>query len=351
MGKAALLLVLGLGLAFAVIGQNLHKTGSMTAEFQTGYLKYATARNLARTAVHARLRLIESTGENKKGRVDGSFNRGTYYTEVDSLGPDSLRMNAWSTFEDSVYRMRLTLQSYPKPFPGVSAAIGIRAAPVAFSMSGAGAEVNGNNHNEDGSAMVGTGHVPGVATLNKADSTTVYNAGLDNQGVQRIKGSPSAVTVNPNTPNPAQFISEYMDAADSIYTTSSIAGNRTFGGPNNPMIIVCDSPADTNYKVKFTGNVTGYGILAIRGNLEIGGTFNWYGLVIVFGESNTVTFGGSGTPGIVGGLIIAQPGDGAASLTLKGTGNQGKVLYSSAALEKAKKIPKLTYYRVVDWYE
>lgn len=350
MGKAALMLVLGLSLAFAVIGQNLHKTGSMTAEFQTGYLKYASARNLARTAVHARLRTIESGGA-QKGRLDGSFNRGTYYTVVDSLGPDSLRMIAWSRYEDSVYTMRLTLQSYPKPFPGVSAAIGIRATPVSFSMSGSGVEVNGNNHNEDGSAIVASGHVPGVATLNKTDSTTVYNEGLDNKGVQRIKGSPSAVTVNPNTPNPADFMDEYREAADSIYNQTNISGNRNFGSPTRPSIIFCESLADTNYKVKFAGNVTGYGILAIRGNLEISGTFNWYGLVIVFGEANTVTFGGTGTPSIVGGLIVARKGDGAASLTLKGSGNQGKVLYSSAALERAKKVPKLTYYRVVDWYE
>lgn len=350
MGKAALFLVLGLSVAFAIIGQNLHRTSSRTSEFQVGYLKYATARNLARTAVHSRLRAIESGGT-LTGLRSGTFNGGTYWTEIDSLAPDSIRMRARAEFEDSVYNMRLLLQSYPKPFPGVSAAIGIRAAPVSFSMSGSGCEVNGNNHTEDGSTIVASGHVPGVATLNKTDSTTVYNAGLDNKGNQRIKGSPSAVTVNPNTPNPAQYMQEYMDAADSIYTTSTVSGNRTFGTPSSPQIIVCDSPADTNYKVKFTGNVTGYGILAIRGNLELGGTFNWYGLIIVFGESNTVTFGGSGTPSIVGGLIVAQPGDGAASLTLKGTGNQGKVLYSSAALERAKRISKLTYYRVMEWYE
>lgn len=354
MGRAALLLVLGLGLIFTIIARNLHQGANMTAEYQTGYFKYASARNLARTAVHTRLRGIESNVLPRYGRVDGSFNGGTFYTQVDSLSPDSLRIRAWARFEDSVYTMRILMQPYPKPFPVVNAAIGIRATPVTFSMSGAGVEVNGNNHNADGSAIVGSGHLPGVATLNSADSARVFNAGLRTQGgttVQRIRGNPTAVTVDPNTPNPADYMQEYQEAADHIFSTQTVSGNRTFGSPTNPQIVVCESPADTNYKVKFTGNVTGYGILAIRGNLEIGGTFNWYGLVIVFGQANRVTFGGSGTPSIVGGLIVAQPGDGTASLELKGTGNEGKVLYSSASLEQAKRIRKLAYYRILDWYE
>src|SRR5512139_3729074 len=103
MGRTALLLVLGLGAAFAVIGINLRNSGTAATEQQVGYHKFASARNLARTAVHARLRAIDR-GLSLTGRQDGTFNNGTFYTKIDTgLSVDTIYMDSHSQFAESTY--------------------------------------------------------------------------------------------------------------------------------------------------------------------------------------------------------------------------------------------------------
>ena len=115
------------------------------------------------------------------------------------------------------------------------------------------------------------------------------------------------------------------------------------------MITYCNAGDDTNYSIKFTGGVVGYGILVVRGNIQFNGNFTFYGLVVVDGYNTQVQFNASGTPQVVGGVVIA--GNAGASVTLKGSGSNAKVKYSSAALDQAKNIGKLRYYTILDWYE
>ncbi|HEX9828990.1 MAG TPA: hypothetical protein VGB10_02150 [Bacteroidota bacterium] len=349
MGRAALFMVMGLGMAMATIASNISGTTERALENNYTYYKYMYARNLARTAVHATLRGYDrNVDPDTTETID--FANGEYQitsAQYSESPRDTVWLTAQGRYTDTSYTMYLKLFRYTKPFPGVSSAIGIRASPVTFTMSGQ-PTVDGHNWNADGTALVGSGDLPGVGVLNSTDSATIMDAEDDTPG-DNIQGS-TEVIVDDSLANPADYIQEYLSNADYYLTTGTYSG-QTYGSSTNPVIVVCDSPADTNYKVKFTGGTVGYGILAVRGNIEIGGNFEWYGLVVVFGESNTVNFGGAGTPKIVGGLIVAQPGDGAASLTLKGTGANGKVLYSSAALTNAKNIGKLRYYQIVYWYE
>jgi hypothetical protein len=146
------------------------------------------------------------------------------------------------------------------------------------------------------------------------------------------------------------FLSEYKSSADYSYNSSgTFGGNNTWGTSASPAIVYCNAGDDTSYSIKFAGNITGYGILVVRGNVQFNGTFDFYGLVVVDGYNTMVQFGASGTPQIVGGVIVA--GNSSASVTLKGTGNTGKVKYSSDALAKARKINKLAYYSILEWYE
>jgi hypothetical protein len=98
-----------------------------------------------------------------------------------------------------------------------------------------------------------------------------------------------------------------------------------------------------------SGDVLGYGILVVRGNVQFNGNFCFYGLVIIDGFNTMVQFGAAGTPQIVGGVIVA--GNAGASVTLKGTGSNAKVKYSASALDQARKIGKLRYYSIIEWYE
>ena len=339
MGRASLFLVLGLSLAFGIIGFSMRRTTNSLVEAQTGYSKYLFARNLARTAVHTTLRAFD---RNLTPIPEaGSFNGGSYTVQYHELG-DTLWLRSTGMYAESTYTMRVKLLRTTKPFPRVGAAIGIRATPVNFLIAGH-AEVDGRNYDSIGAKLMGYGDVPGVATMTKTDSATVAKEEDEIEGVPPIK-------VDTSTIDPLPFLNEYKSNADYVYNISGVySGSMKWGTQANPVVVYCNAGDDTTFSIKFTGDVVGYGILVVRGNVQFNGSINFKGLVVVDGFNTVVQFGAAGTPQIVGGVIIA--GNAGASVTLKGTGADAKVKYSADALDKARRIGKLRYYSIIEWYE
>ncbi|HEY6953008.1 MAG TPA: hypothetical protein VI758_11405 [Bacteroidota bacterium] len=339
MGRAAILLVIGLGIAFGIISNSIRSSLESLTLSQVSYNKYSIARNLARTAIHATLRAYDR-GLNPIPS-SGIFNGGSYTVNL-ITNVDTLWMTTVGTYEDSSYRMNVQLLRSTKPFPTTNAAIGIRAAPVNFKISG-GASVDGHNWDSTGTSLIGSGDLPGVTTMNKIDSITVAtNGGTNINGVPPVK-------VDTSTVDPLAFLTEYQNNADYVYNTPGTYSGATWGSAGAPAIVYCNAGADTSFAIKFTGSVVGYGILVVQGNVQFNGNFSFYGLVVVSGFNTQVQFGAAGTPQIVGGLIVA--GNAGASVTLKGTGNAAKVKYSSEALSNARNIGKLRYYKIISWYE
>jgi hypothetical protein len=339
MGRTALILVAALGMVFGAIGLSMRGSINHLVIAQTGYAKYSTARNLARMAVHMTLRAYDRNLSPIP--TSGSFDGGTY-TVAHTESGDTLWLTTKGIYADSTYTMNVKLLRTTKPFPGVNGAIGLRATPVSFSLSGK-ASVDGHNYDSTGTNLIGSGDLTGVATMNTSDSTAVKNAGGTN-----ITGVPP-VKVDTTTIDPSASLDEYKSNADYSYNSGGVYNNVSWGSPSAPAIVYCNAGDDTSFSIKFTGNVVGYGILVVRGNVQFNGNFSFYGLVVVDGFNTTVQVGASGTPQIVGGVIVA--GNAGASVTLKGTGTTGKVKYSSQALAKARNINKLRYYSIMEWYE
>src|SRR3990172_3222115 len=137
MGRTALFLVLGLGMAMGFIGLQMYRADEAAIQTQYAYLKYMNARNLARASVHTALRAFDKN-VTPEVLVKTRFNNGTF--QIDSLAPsadfDTLQMITRGTYAESTYVMRLKLHRSTRPFPTVGAAIGIRAQPVNFTLNG-----------------------------------------------------------------------------------------------------------------------------------------------------------------------------------------------------------------------
>ncbi len=353
MGRMALIIVLGLALTVGVIGITLNKSKTGTIENVSGFQKYTTSRNIAHTAVNMALRALDRNDtsfiNSKKLSVTTMGGSATVTFQYDSAGQlpkiqrDTMVLVCNSKYLDSTKYMSLRLQRTPVPFPTIGAALAIKATPVNFNASGH-PDVDGRNYDATGTTLVGSGNKPGVATMTKADSTTVQGSGAT------LNGSPTAVAVDGSTVDPLPFLNEYKNAADYTYNTpGTIGGNLTWGTAISPAIVYCNAGNDTNFAIKFTGTIVGYGILIVRGNIQFNGNFTFYGLVIVDGFNTSVTFNALGTPQITGGVIIA--GNAGANVSIKGTGSNSKIRYSSAALQNAQFINKLQAYRVMKWYE
>jgi hypothetical protein len=344
MGRTSMIVVLALSVTLGVLGINLRGTTRDLIDVHAGYYKYTNARNNARTGIHRYLRYVDGIpGQSGPIPLTATLDNGDYSLVVRTQG-DTLWLTSTGTCADSSYTMYVKLLFTPKPFPKARGAISIAATPATITFTGQ-AMVDGHNYDETGTTLVGSGDLPGVTLKNPDDSSSIAAAGAGGH----ILGLPP-ISTDPNLMDPLAFMQEYIASAQYVFNTpGNVGGNYTFGSSTNPVIVVCDAGPDTSINIRFTGNITGYGILAINGNVKFSGGFNWYGLVIAYGKNNIVDFEAMGTPKIVGGVIVA--GNAGATLVLKGTGTGGKVLYSSDALDKARHIGRLLYYSVVEWYE
>ncbi|MCI0707007.1 MAG: hypothetical protein L0Y80_05950 [Ignavibacteriae bacterium] len=350
MGRNALLLVMGVGFAFGTIRYSINTVTAEGLQSNWSYYKAMNAHKLAKTAIHTALHTYDM-GDTPVVHQDIQYAGGTFrITELktDTAPYDTVWIAAEGTYEDTTAQLFCTLRRETQFFPNVPGALGVRGQPALFSLKG-NPEIDGRNYTADGSSLVNSGDVPGVSVMTTADSWNLYVAAGLNL-TQKIKGAP-AIEVDPTIPEPADYFDDYLAKADYVLTQTLVNGNKTYGSSAAPVIVVCDDPSYWNYSVKFSGNVKGYGILVVRGNVEFSGTSQWNGLVLVTGKTSSVSFKMSGTASIVGGVILGRGTNGSASVSYSGNGNKSKLKYSSEALANARSIGKLQSYSIVDWYE
>ena len=84
--------------------------------------------------------------------------------------------------------------------------------------------------------------------------------------------------------------------------------------------------------------------MVVNGDLTLSGSFNFYGLIIVYGQSSVETqLVGSG--GIYGGLILIGQ-----NVDIKATGSSS-IYYSKQAITNAKSNLKSSMFTIESWWE
>ena len=341
MGRAALILIVALAVSFGYISNSIRGTMNALTASMSSYNQYSMARDLARTAVHTTLRAIDRSITIP---TSGSFSSGSFTVSTHTV-VDTLWMTTIGRSGDSTYRMDLKLQMSTKPFFTPGGAMSINAHVSGFTVAGQ-PTIDGRNHSLDGTTLTGSGNLPGITVETAADSSYVNSQ----KGSLNLYGNPSGLKVDNSTTDPAPFINEYRQSVDPGYYVS--VGDPLPASPWGtiavPKITFLDAGADTSKTIDITGNITGCGILVIRGNVKIAGNFTFTGLLVVDGITNILEFKEAGTANICGGMIATGN---AVNVAIKGTGANGKMLYSSEALDKAKNIGRLRFYKVMEWYE
>jgi len=80
------------------------------------------------------------------------------------------------------------------------------------------------------------------------------------------------------------------------YTLTEDTNNATFGNSNSYKVVYSNTSSPANVNGLKLNNLTGYGILLVDGDLELGGGFTWYGPIVVTGS---VTLNGGGGVGLI----------------------------------------------------
>jgi hypothetical protein len=339
MGRLAIIIVMALVVTVGVISFSLNKSKTFTVENVAGFEKYTSARNFAHAGVNLMLHRLDvdttyvsALNSNQKIWLVKDFNSGLCSVSIQLKSYpalDTVNMLSKAIYGDTVYRMHLTLQRFPKPFPSVGAAVNIGASPMAFDMNGA-PRIDGRDHLLTGGLTPSrTTDTTGVAVTTSAESTlvSVFNS--------KLTGDPTKIKTQP-VDDPALYVNEYILGAD--YDFPNGVYSSAYGSATAPVI------GYAHGNVKFNGTGSFYGVLVVDGNLELAGSFNIYGLVICSGVTNTITTS-SGTPMILGGIILPST---CTSFTMSGNSDMN---YSTEALRIARFTTKLLAYKVMKWYE
>jgi Tfp pilus assembly protein PilX len=170
------------------------------------------------------------------------------------------------------------------------------------TVSGSSITISGT----DGSSCGGTALAP-IYTMDPA--TTTQN------------GSPT-LTGSPATPQQGSAdidLESYANtlSAGATYTLTEDASNATYGSSTNFVTVYADAIGTQGDDELKLNNVTGYGILVVKGDLELAGSITWNGLIIVTGKIKT-TGGGKDAKNIQGQIYAGKNdlGDSAISGTV-----------------------------------
>ena len=137
-------------------------------------------------------------------------------------------------------------------------------------------------------ACGGTALAP-IYTMDPA--TTTQN------GNPALTGSP-ATPQNGNTDIDLQAYVDALKGGASVTLTSDASGG-TYGSATGFVTVYADAAGtQADGELKLT-NAVGYGILLVKGDLELAGNLNWQGLIIVTGKLKT-TGGGSNAKNVLG---------------------------------------------------
>lgn len=201
--------------------------------------------------------------------------------------------------------------------PTINTAVGVQNPSVNITLNGT-PQISGNNLN-----MNGTPTTPNVEGLSITTPGTTADllaqlTAAEQALVVGASGPPSLGTIPPI--DLTTLVNELQNVANLVLTSNMYASYNFGNGPGGIANITYRSG-----NVKFSGNSQGAGILVVTGDLTLGGTFRFDGVIIVLG--NIVN--NAGTVDVYGAIL---QGPAASSITMKGTMN---VHYSSEAISLA----------------
>jgi Tfp pilus assembly protein PilX len=192
--------------------------------------------------------------------------------------------------------------------------------------------VNGNSIAISGndSSTCGASALAPIYTLDPATTTT--------NGNPSFTGSPSTAQHGPLDIDLESYVNTLKVGAN--YTLTNDATNATYGSSTNFVTVYADAiGTQADHQLKLN-NVTGYGVLLVKGDLELAGNITWNGLIIVTGTIVT-TGAGKDSKNILGQIYAGQNNLGDSSIS--GTVTVG---YHSCNVKNALAAQPL---KVVNW--
>jgi Tfp pilus assembly protein PilX len=240
------------------------------------------------------------------------------------LTNDSNDSNGWLSTTDANKRALLTaiatgpnnsraiVQTVVRVFPMVS-------SPSAIYTKG---DVTGN-----GSSLTVSGN---DACNGGTNLGSIYAKGDWNpNGNPTLIGNPATPTENGTLDLDIAGMISALKASANVTLTDD-TNNQTYGSSTSYKIVYSNTSSPNNVNGLKLNNVTGWGILLVDGDLELGGGFNWNGIILATGA---VKLNGGGGPNAVN--IAGQLLSGTSTVTDISLNGSNNITYNSCYVKKA----------------
>jgi len=179
------------------------------------------------------------------------------------------------------------------------------------SLSGSSLSINGND-----AGTCGGGNLAAVYTVDPATISQNGNPGLT--------GGTSHGTTNIDLQG---YVDQLKGAAN--YTLTDDVSGGTYGSSSNYVTVYADAQGTQADHELRLNNVTGYGILIVKGDLQMAGNIDWHGIIIVTGILKS-SGGGSNGKNIQG-----QVFSGSSALGDTAISGNIDIAYNSCEVKKA----------------
>ncbi|HWP23051.1 MAG TPA: hypothetical protein VNM15_02545 [Candidatus Binatia bacterium] len=201
------------------------------------------------------------------------------------------------------------------------------------TLNGSSITINGNDAGNCSGSNVG-----GVYVYSEPPSNTHT---LSQNGNPNITGNPPTQIGTTNLD--LQSYVDALKASATITLTADVSapgnGTTSYGSASNYVTVYSDATQQTDGELRLN-NVTGYGILLVKGNLQLAGNIDWHGIIIATGVV-TASGGGSNSKNIQGQIY-----SGASSLGDTTVSGSVTIGYNSCEVKKSLSSQPL---KVVNW--
>ena len=200
------------------------------------------------------------------------------------------------------------------------------------TLNGSAINISGND-----AGTCGGGNLTGVYVLSEPSNPNT----ITQNGSPSVSGNPPTQTGTMNLDLDSYVNTLKGGAAITLTADVSAGGNSTttYGSSTSYTTVYADATQQADGELRLN-NVTGYGILLVKGNLQLSGNINWNGIIVATGVI-TATGGGSNAKNIQGQIYSGSSSLG--DTTVSGSVTIG---YNSCDVKKAMSSQPL---KVVNW--
>ncbi len=342
MGKSSLIIVLGMSVIIGFFILRLNANSNENTTTTVNMFEQTHARLIANSGVEVYLeKLKHDLSLANHTYTNNSLFEGTYDVKISEVSTEGVvTVTSNSSFMDVNHTTVVEALADRLPIPPLPGALYLSTSVIEKTKINGNITISGLNHKLDGTLTeVLNDDIMGIAVDYESQVSPLETSII---GSAVVEGKPP-IGVVPEQVDWKDYSADAADNPDILITPeTNLAKINTLGTLSVPKTTFVKAG---DKGVKFNQNLSGCGILVVDGSLTINGTFDYWGIIIAYKETNIeINFMGNST--IYGGILVT--GD---RIDLNISSGNFELLYSSEVLNLIKDLLLTQRFKVLSWWE